>query len=681
MKYTGKTSLPCISFVLLFLFSSAASFGQTVTIPDLNFKKALVEAGVDKNKDGEIQESEALGITNIDVSKKSISTLEGIAAFRNLNNLDCDDNDLTSLDLKDNTLLATLSFSSNRLTSIDVSRNVNLVSISCGWNKLTSIDLSKNKELFQFLGNHNQFTTLNFDNNPLLETISCNNNLLTSIDISPLTVLNSLSCENNQLTNLDVSKNKMLAMLYCGGNEFRELDISHNESLTVFDCTSSPLLAEIHISPGIKPREQWSKDDMAKWNGNISQPAKAIPSVAIEGNISRYGQKNMADKLLVNMEAVNSKDKAVSFFKMKLEEYERSNRAKGSNSSVDTIVSFYQRIWNDNDKQYPPTGVDYAFTFLLNPYNKLSTSGTDLRKAETILDHDINENYKEIIRDKDIIYPQSDYKYLNRGQKEEDQKALVCRMLEAKAGIEFLAGDIENAKATLQKENEVLQLRKDKFSKELQVYYVNMTVLSNRLNNADDARMYYEKSKTYVPDHFDPTGNLCLRFMHGNDEYYFQMNILGDKEMVVKEYLNAKQYDEDIAGIRKEQLKETIRKQEEMPAGYKRYLYTDLRMYKGHIDQKHDGQDVTEDTTSLPSYDFRYWNIEAAPELSFDEVEQRCTKEIWFPWLKDNDLWVDRYYVFDCEKYNCGEIIEQAKREIPPKTKIFPPVTWRFNKK
>jgi len=210
--------------------------------------------------------------------------------------------------------------------------------------------------------------------------------------------------------------------------------------------------------------------------------------------------------------------------KMKLEEFERKNRENGYNAHVDTIIAIYQRLWNNKDDQYQPTGINYAFTFLLNPYNKLTTSGADLRKAENILDHDITINYKEIIRDKDIIHPQSDYKYGNRAAKEENQKALAGRLLEAKAGIQFLAGDIQQAKETLEKEDEVLKLMTDKFPKERQVYFVNMIALYNGLNDAAAAKLYYDKFKQYIPAHFDPRGNLCTRFMHGNEEYYFQMN-------------------------------------------------------------------------------------------------------------------------------------------------------------
>ena len=49
--------------------------------------------------------TEAEVIISLDVSEKSISDMTGIEAFINLDTLDCDDNQLTSLDVSNNTSL------------------------------------------------------------------------------------------------------------------------------------------------------------------------------------------------------------------------------------------------------------------------------------------------------------------------------------------------------------------------------------------------------------------------------------------------------------------------------------------------------------------------------------------------------------------------------------------------
>jgi Leucine-rich repeat (LRR) protein len=106
-----------------------------VTITDDNFLTALIKRGVDKNSDSIISNDEAAEITFLDVGSHNISDLKGIEAFVNLDTLDCSDNQLTSLDLSNNTALILLSCSDNQLTSLDVSNNTSLtyleVSIRC----------------------------------------------------------------------------------------------------------------------------------------------------------------------------------------------------------------------------------------------------------------------------------------------------------------------------------------------------------------------------------------------------------------------------------------------------------------------------------------------------------------------------------------------------------------------
>ena len=83
-------------FSTLFICISTWSFGQIVNIPDANFKNALVNSAsaseipfgttheVDTNNNGEIEVSEASAVVYLDVNGKSITSLEGIAAFSNL---------------------------------------------------------------------------------------------------------------------------------------------------------------------------------------------------------------------------------------------------------------------------------------------------------------------------------------------------------------------------------------------------------------------------------------------------------------------------------------------------------------------------------------------------------------------------------------------------------------------
>ncbi len=81
------------SFILWILALSIASVSsaQNVDIPDVNFKNALIRAGVDTDENGEISYTEAEAITSLDVSSlyiSDISDMTGIEAFVNLKELD-----------------------------------------------------------------------------------------------------------------------------------------------------------------------------------------------------------------------------------------------------------------------------------------------------------------------------------------------------------------------------------------------------------------------------------------------------------------------------------------------------------------------------------------------------------------------------------------------------------------
>lgn len=78
--------------------------------------------------------------------------------------LDCDENNLNSLDVSQNTALQDLNCSQNNLTSLDVRSNAALINLVCWKNQLTSLDVSNNPELKFLNCDQNQLTSLNVEN-------------------------------------------------------------------------------------------------------------------------------------------------------------------------------------------------------------------------------------------------------------------------------------------------------------------------------------------------------------------------------------------------------------------------------------------------------------------------------------------------------------------------------------
>ena len=232
-----------------------------IIIPDANFKAYCV-TNFDKNGDGEISFAEALLVTRVNCSSKSIQSLSGIEYFVNLTSLTCRSNQLTnldvsknteltslecssnqlmSLDLSNNTSLTALFCSSNQLMSLDVSKNTELTLLHCYSNQLTSLDVSKNTSLLYLECYSNQLMSLDVSKNTELTILDCDSNQLTSLDVSKNTELTSLECSSNQLTSLDVSKNFRLQSLYCSSNQLTSLDVSKNKALTELFCSSNQL--------------------------------------------------------------------------------------------------------------------------------------------------------------------------------------------------------------------------------------------------------------------------------------------------------------------------------------------------------------------------------------------------------------------------------------------------------
>ncbi len=235
--------LICIAMVVTMapcIVSAAGVAINATNFPDANFKN-YVSNTFDTDSDGFLSASEIADTKTILVSRKSISSLEGIEYFTALTDLYCTDNLLTSLDVSNNTALTILACSNNNLTTLDVSNNTSLTSLWCGGNNLTTLDVSNNTVLESLNCGENNLTTLDVSNNTAIEVLFCYVNNLTTLDVSRNTALELLDCGENNLTTLDVSNNTALTFLGCSNNNLTTLDVSNNTALYSLDCSSNNL--------------------------------------------------------------------------------------------------------------------------------------------------------------------------------------------------------------------------------------------------------------------------------------------------------------------------------------------------------------------------------------------------------------------------------------------------------
>jgi Leucine-rich repeat (LRR) protein len=226
--------------------------GKYTAIPDLNFEKKLINLYIDSGQpDGKVLTSSISSLNILDVSANSIANLKGIEDFISLTNLNCSQNNLTTLDLSNNTILAFLQCYSNKLTNLNISNTSLITTLDCSTNLLTSLNVSDNTILKDLVCQKNSLTSLNLANNTQLESLTCSSNKLIALDVSKNTKLSSLVSDNNQLKALDVSKNTLLTYLSFFGNFLTAIDVSKNKELSTFYCYSN-LLTSLNISNNTK---------------------------------------------------------------------------------------------------------------------------------------------------------------------------------------------------------------------------------------------------------------------------------------------------------------------------------------------------------------------------------------------------------------------------------------------
>ena len=223
MKQTFKFFAFLLAVTLLAGCKDEPDLTENVTKHfDKEFALLLEERGYIPNAE-KITPADVKDITYLDVSgsyeqRGNLTSLAGIEYFSALDTLNCYFNQLTTLDVSNNTALTNLDCSGNQLTTLDVSNNTALTYLACISNQLTALDVSKNTMLDYLRCGINQLTTLDVSKNTKLTILDCYFNQLTALDISGCTALDHLECRGNQLTALDVSKNKALIGLNCYDN-------------------------------------------------------------------------------------------------------------------------------------------------------------------------------------------------------------------------------------------------------------------------------------------------------------------------------------------------------------------------------------------------------------------------------------------------------------------------------
>ncbi|NJX15809.1 T9SS type A sorting domain-containing protein [Tamlana crocina] len=276
-----------LSFILFTI--SYLGFSQTTAIPDANFEQALIDLGIDSDGivNGQILTSDAESVTaepGLYLANKNISDLTGIEAFINVFDLECQNNNISNLDLSNLTSLFYLDCSNNNLSSLNIKNgnNTNLSSnafnassnpnLDCiqvdsaeysnsNW---TNIDFGVNFSTnCEYSSGTTNIPDSNFEQALIdwgIDSDGVINGSVFTSDISGVTYLNisyrnisdltgieaftaltELRCQGNNLTSLNFSNNLQLKKLLCYSNNLSSLNISNNTVLEEVNANNNSI--------------------------------------------------------------------------------------------------------------------------------------------------------------------------------------------------------------------------------------------------------------------------------------------------------------------------------------------------------------------------------------------------------------------------------------------------------
>jgi Leucine-rich repeat (LRR) protein len=243
-------------FIFIFSFIIFTSYSQVISFNDDTFKSKLLESSpgnfiaqnlngdyfaIDANSNNQIEESEAIQVSALDINNATITSLNGINFFTNLISLNCENNLLTGLNVSNLTNLTSLNCSNNQLANLNVNDLPELRNLNCQFNQLINLNVSNITNLTFLDCSYNQIATINFNNLLNLEELNCSNNQIADFELSDLISLKLLDCNNNLLNAINTSNLINLETLNCSSNVLASITISNLINFNELNCSNNIL--------------------------------------------------------------------------------------------------------------------------------------------------------------------------------------------------------------------------------------------------------------------------------------------------------------------------------------------------------------------------------------------------------------------------------------------------------
>ena len=234
-----------------FIFETSLPINEK-NFPDPNFRKYIKTYKAGGRDVLTVEEQRK--VESIEVKGWNISNLKGIEAFPNLKELNCENNSIQKLDLRQNPMLQKLICNKNQLIQLDLSKNPDIYFLNCSENQLEQLDVSHLKDLLTLDCSHNDLEQLDVRKSRSLVALNCSSNRLTELDadVTHKPSLERVECQNNQLTSLILGQNKGLKKLNCANNQLTQLNLKNMISLKELRCQNNQLTAlDVSSSPDL----------------------------------------------------------------------------------------------------------------------------------------------------------------------------------------------------------------------------------------------------------------------------------------------------------------------------------------------------------------------------------------------------------------------------------------------
>jgi Leucine-rich repeat (LRR) protein len=118
--------------------------------------------------------------------------------------------------------------------------------------------------------NKNQISSINLNGLTNLQDIDVSYNLLSNLIFDGLTLLKTITCSHNQITELNFTELNNLIVVNCNHNLVETLDFSNSTILQKLNCSNNSNLTSICLKNGYTNYLIWGNDDFLSYNFNLS---------------------------------------------------------------------------------------------------------------------------------------------------------------------------------------------------------------------------------------------------------------------------------------------------------------------------------------------------------------------------------------------------------------------------